>query len=325
MDAVLAEPHLHGNVHKMPNAINQSLFKIIDRNLITMRPVTRFPAILVACLALSLSVAGSGNPVHAAAKISASAAQLAPGIISGKVTDVINASGITYVEIDSGSGKVWAAGPALTPPDKGATVAFSTEMLMQNYHSKYLQRDFAVIYFIKQFVTDKAPATSASPTQNKPAASGPAVTGSAITDGKYLGKATLDGLNAKPKTFASYRGKPLIINFWASWCPPCRAEMGSLEQLAQRYNGNEFHLIGISTDDYRDRAEAFIEQTGITFENFIDHNLQLEKMLGVKTLPLTVLVDDQGRILKKVDGAREWDSPDIIAAIEQVLQIKLPQ
>jgi peroxiredoxin len=99
--------------------------------------------------------------------------------------------------------------------------------------------------------------------------------------------------------------------------------MGSLEQLARRYNGKDFNLIGISTDDYRDQAEAFLDEEGVTFENFIDHKLQMEKMLDVKTLPLTVLIDEQGRILKKVDGAREWNNPQIIAAIEQVLQIKL--
>jgi peroxiredoxin len=99
--------------------------------------------------------------------------------------------------------------------------------------------------------------------------------------------------------------------------------MGSLERLAKRYNGKEFNVIGISTDDYRNKADAFIRQTGITFENFLDHRLLLENMLGANTIPLTVLVDNKGRILEKVRGAREWDSPEIIDAIGEVFHIKL--
>ena len=136
-------------------------------------------------------------------------------------------------------------------------------------------------------------------------------------------EATLDGLNGKAKKFSAFKGKPLIINIWASWCGPCRAEMGSLERLAQRYNGKEFNIIGISTDDYRNKAEAFIKQTEISFENFLDHKLLLENMLGANTIPLTILVDADGRVLKKVRGSREWDSPEIIDAIGEVFHIKL--
>jgi thiol-disulfide isomerase/thioredoxin len=139
----------------------------------------------------------------------------------------------------------------------------------------------------------------------------------------YLRETTLDGLNGDTKTFSNYRGKPLIINIWASWCGPCQSEMGSLEKLAQRYNGKDLNLIGVSTDDYRNSAEAFIKRTGITFENYIDHKLVLEHMLGATTIPLTVLVDEQGRILTKVYGSRDWDNPVVIDAIAETFQIKL--
>ena len=128
--------------------------------------------------------------------------------------------------------------------------------------------------------------------------------------GSYLRQATLNGLNGKSKKLADFNGKPLIINVWASWCGPCRAEMASLQRLAQRYNGKEFNVIGISTDDYRNKAEAFIRQTEITFENFLDSKLLLENMLGANTIPLTILVSANGRVLKKVRGALEtWQYP----------------
>lgn len=139
----------------------------------------------------------------------------------------------------------------------------------------------------------------------------------------YLREAIMDGLNGKSKKLSDFKGKPLIINVWASWCGPCRAEIGSLERLAQLYNGKEFNLIGISTDDYRNKAMAFIEQTEITFENFIDSKLYLENMLGANTIPLTIFVDADGRVLEKVRGSYNWDSPIAIDIIGKVFELKL--
>lgn len=76
-----------------------------------------------------------------------------PNSIYGKVTDIINSGGYTYAEVDTGEKKVWAAGP-VTPLKKGDMIAFSTRMPMNNFHSKSMQRDFSVVYFIDQFKTD---------------------------------------------------------------------------------------------------------------------------------------------------------------------------
>lgn len=141
--------------------------------------------------------------------------------------------------------------------------------------------------------------------------------------GDHLRAAKLQGFDGTTKTFSDFKGKPLIINVWASWCGPCRVEMDSLERLSQRYNGKEFNIIGVSTDDYKDAAEAFIKQTGITFENFLDSKLFLENMLGANAIPLTVLVDANGRVLEKVRGAYEWDDAQTVEAIGQIFDIKL--
>ncbi len=141
--------------------------------------------------------------------------------------------------------------------------------------------------------------------------------------GGYLREAKLQGLSGETKKFSDFKGKPLIINVWASWCGPCRAEMGSLERLARRYNGKQFNVIGISTDDDRNAAAAFIRKSKITFENFIDSNVYLENMLGANTIPLTILVDAQGKVLEKARGAYEWDSPEIVNAIGASFHIQL--
>jgi thiol-disulfide isomerase/thioredoxin len=293
---------------------------------------TNFLIILLACFSLYLLNAGLINTVYAAQKNTKEVLQNEPRKISGKVTDVITAAGFTYAEVDTGKEKVWAAAPGVTPLKKGDMVAFSTEMPMQNYHSKSLGRDFSIIYFIKSYITDKETSTIATSHGQikkqqiiKPGTTPFAGTPGEVRVGGYLREVTLDGLNGRKKKLSDFKGKPLIINVWTSWCGPCRAEMGSLERLAHRYNGKEFNVIGISTDDYRNKAKAFIKQTGITFENFLDSKLLLENMLGANMIPLTILVDDHGRVLEKVRGAREWDSPKIIDAIGEVFHIKLMQ
>jgi len=150
-----------------------------------------------------------------------------------------------------------------------------------------------------------------------------ALTPGEVKIGENLREATLNGFDGRKKTFSDFKGKPLIINVWASWCGPCRAEMGSLERLALRYNGKEFNVIGISTDDDAKAAAAFIKQSKISFDNFLDSKLHLENMLGANTIPLTILVDSDGRVLKKVRGAYEWDSPKTIDEIGKVFDLKL--
>lgn len=132
----------------------------------------------------------------------------------------------------------------------------------------------------------------------------------------------MQGLTSGSEFLSRYFGKPLIINVWASYCGPCLAEMGSLERLFQRY-GDRFNVIGISIDDYRERAEVFLAKADTTFPHFIDRQLMLENMLGAKSIPLTLLIDAEGRVLQKVRGAQEWDSPEIIETIAMIYKIDL--
>ena len=149
-----------------------------------------------------------------------------------------------------------------------------------------------------------------------------AATPGEVPIGGMLRPAPMQGLSGPSRELSEFRGKPLIINVWASWCGPCRAEMGSLERLARR-GGNKFTVIGISTDDYRDKAMAFLQQYKTSFSHFIDTRLFLENMLGADRLPLTLLVDPQGRVLAKHYGAKEWDSPETMEVIGKTFRIKM--
>jgi thiol-disulfide isomerase/thioredoxin len=130
--------------------------------------------------------------------------------------------------------------------------------------------------------------------------------------GQVLPDAVLQGLNGPSRHLQDFRGTPLLINVWASWCGPCKQEMASLERLAWNEIARHINIIGISTDDHPEQAQRWLSQSHSTISHFIDERLQMERMLGASRLPLTVLVGSDGRILSKIYGAREWDSPEAL-------------
>lgn len=139
--------------------------------------------------------------------------------------------------------------------------------------------------------------------------------------GGLLREAPMQGLTGRSQLLSDFRGKPLIINVWASYCPPCLAEMGSLERLHRKY-GRQFNVIGISIDDYADRAQGFLAKAKTSFPHFIDQKLILENMLGGNRIPLTILVDANGKVVDKIYGAQEWDGPNAVQAIHQAFRLK---
>jgi thiol-disulfide isomerase/thioredoxin len=141
--------------------------------------------------------------------------------------------------------------------------------------------------------------------------------------GSLLREAPLYGFAGDFRKLSELRGKPLIINVWASWCGPCRAEMGSLDRLSRRFGGKQFNVIGVSTDDDASAARAFLARSRVTFDNYLDRNLLLESMLGADTIPLTILIDAHGRVLMKIHGSKEWDSAESLDLIGKMFRKKM--
>lgn len=139
--------------------------------------------------------------------------------------------------------------------------------------------------------------------------------------GERLREASLQGLNGPARKLSEFRRKPLIINMWASWCGPCRAEMASLDRLAWLDVARHFSVIGISTDDDPEQARTWLQSSNATINQFLDQHLEMEHMLGASRIPLTVLVDADGRVVEKIYGAREWDSPESLQLIRRAFRI----
>lgn len=140
-----------------------------------------------------------------------------------------------------------------------------------------------------------------------------------VAVGQVLPEAVMAGLNGPHRPLSSYRGRPLIINVWASWCGPCRKEAASLERLAWSEAGSRYTVIGISTDDDRNAALRWLQHSNATISHYIDSapRWPLEHMLGASSIPVTVMVDAKGRVVARFRGARDWDTPESIQLIER--------
>lgn len=120
-----------------------------------------------------------------------------------------------------------------------------------------------------------------------------------------------------------FRGKMILLNIWATWCPPCRKEMPSLDRLQARLGGPEFEVVAVSIDQGDDASfivEEFFREIEIKhLRIFLDQTGGAARTVGALGLPVTLLVDRRGRELGRLVGPAEWDSPEAIAAIRQHL------
>jgi len=131
----------------------------------------------------------------------------------------------------------------------------------------------------------------------------------------------LKDLNGKPHDLAQLKGKVVLINFWATWCPPCRREMPSMERLAQTFKGRPFVVLAVNVGEDPDTIEAFNSQldTVPTFPILLDTRSRTMQGWKVAGLPTTFLVDRQGRIVASAIGGREFDHPEIVRTIGELL------
>ena len=95
---------------------------------------------------------------------------------------------------------------------------------------------------------------------------------------------------------SEYRGEVVLINFWATWCGPCRQEMPLLNDLYQRYERVGFKLLGVNIDDDSRRAQAMAKELGVSFPVLFDENKEVSRLYQVEAMPVTVLVDREGTV-----------------------------
>jgi cytochrome c biogenesis protein CcmG/thiol:disulfide interchange protein DsbE len=129
------------------------------------------------------------------------------------------------------------------------------------------------------------------------------------------------------KTLADYKGQVVLLNVWATWCPPCQAEMPSLQRLYQAYGDKGLKLVAISIDDYvtEDSIRAFAKHFGITFEILHDSTHAIERSYQTTGYPESFVIGREGTIRKKWIGPDDWSSQGNRALVAQLLGLQPPR
>jgi cytochrome c biogenesis protein CcmG/thiol:disulfide interchange protein DsbE len=119
-----------------------------------------------------------------------------------------------------------------------------------------------------------------------------------------------DLANGDTLTLASYKGEVVLLNVWATWCEPCRIEMPALERLQQSMGPHGLRIVAVSIDEAGpDVVREFQREYGLTFQILHDRSRAIERIYQTTGVPETFVLNRDGRIVKKVIGAAEWDSP----------------
>jgi len=126
-------------------------------------------------------------------------------------------------------------------------------------------------------------------------------------------------LGGKERALADYRGKVVLLNFWATWCPPCRREMPSMERLRVKMQGRPLEIIALDSAEPIEDVKGFLATMKLEFTILLDPDGAITKRWKVFGLPTTFLLDRQGRIRYVLSGAAEWDEGDALQAIEALL------
>ena len=118
----------------------------------------------------------------------------------------------------------------------------------------------------------------------------------------------LKDMNGRPFSLSSLKGKAVLINFWATWCPPCRSEMPSLNKLHKEYGSGGLVVLAVSTDKTSSGVRDFLSKHPVDFAVLMDSDSKVSRQFKVFSLPTTFLLDKSGVIRQRFLGEEEWDS-----------------
>jgi len=118
---------------------------------------------------------------------------------------------------------------------------------------------------------------------------------------------------------SDFRGKIVFLNFWASWCPTCVAEMPSMEKLHRRLKDRDFVMIAVNLQESDAQVKAFLAKFKLTFLTLLDSSGEVGSGFAVHALPTTFVIGKDGRMIGKATGPREWDSKNSIAFFEHLI------
>ena len=128
---------------------------------------------------------------------------------------------------------------------------------------------------------------------------------------------SLEGVRTK---LSDLRGKVVFLNFWATWCGPCRAEVSEIDSLYSALRDESFTVLAVDIREDRDKVSSFMEKLKVDFPVYIDKTGEVAMQYGVSGIPTTFIVDTQGKIVGRALGPREWGSRESIALMRSLME-----
>jgi len=129
----------------------------------------------------------------------------------------------------------------------------------------------------------------------------------------------LPDLDGSEHTLAEFKGKVVVVNFWATWCEPCRAEMPSMQKLADKFGPDKLVVLGINYQEGEPRIRRFLAQNPVQFTILMDREGTTTKNWITRVFPTSLIVGPDGRVRHMVVGEFDWESPAMEAAISKLL------
>jgi peroxiredoxin len=131
----------------------------------------------------------------------------------------------------------------------------------------------------------------------------------------------LRDMNGQIVSLSDLRGKVVLVNFWATWCGPCRIEMPAMERLYRTYDRKDFEILAVSTDAQGVAVtRPFQQENHLTFPILHDADFRVGLSYGARTLPMTFMVDRQGIVRQQIFGARDWEASEAHQLIQMLMK-----
>jgi peroxiredoxin len=129
----------------------------------------------------------------------------------------------------------------------------------------------------------------------------------------------LQSVDGKTVSLADYRGKVVLVHFWATWCPPCVEEIPTLERFYQQVLGADIEVLGVSVDDSADVLKAFLDKNKVHFPVLRDPGGKTARSYGTLKFPETYIVGRDGMVRHKIIGPMDWSVPANVEAVRSLL------
>jgi peroxiredoxin len=135
---------------------------------------------------------------------------------------------------------------------------------------------------------------------------------------------TLKDLSGRDVTLSELEGKVVLLNLWATWCPPCRAEMPSMQELYDMFPRDEFTILAVAAPntsrDSREKIEQHIEENEFSFPVLLDEDMEVNAAYGSGSIPTSWIVGPDGNLIARLIGARDWTEEAIVDALRELME-----